>query len=198
MRLILSGHIHRNGLLVMGTGKLALRNFPNLPPVAQTVRTIRGVGYGEVRGLRPPAVAATPATGNTYLGPLFVNTTSAGPRGNLCEGSMPVRAAGTCDHQPRQRWNDRQGFTAADHSEAAGTGQCRAARGDGGTAAAGGAAGDELHVPVSYARAVIPGRAEGASPESRTKQKIPMYLAFRARRFAASRNDRGVRHHFAS
>jgi Calcineurin-like phosphoesterase len=86
VRLILSGHIHRNGLLVIGTGKLALRNFPNLPPVTQTVRTIRGVSYAEVRGLRPPAVAATPATRNTYLGPLYVNTTSAGPRGSQCEG----------------------------------------------------------------------------------------------------------------
>jgi len=86
VRLILSGHIHRNGLLVTGSGKLALRNFPNLPPVTQNVRTIRGVSYAEVRGLRPPAVAATPATGNTYLGPLYVNTTSSGPRGNFCEG----------------------------------------------------------------------------------------------------------------
>lgn len=84
VRLILSGHIHRNGLLVIGTDKLGLRNFPNLPPVAQNVRTVRGVGYADVRGQRLPAVAATP-TGQTYLGPLFVNTTSAGPRGNRCE-----------------------------------------------------------------------------------------------------------------
>jgi len=85
VRLVLSGHIHRNGLLVTGTGKLALRNFPNLPPVAQNVRTLRGVSYTDVRGVPLPAVASV--AGSTYLGPLYVNTTSAGPRGHRCDPS---------------------------------------------------------------------------------------------------------------
>ena len=79
--------LSRDLRLVVGTGKLALRNFPNLPPVDHNVRTIRGVGYADARGLRPPFVASTPTTGNTYLGPLYVNTTSAGPRGNRCEAT---------------------------------------------------------------------------------------------------------------
>jgi hypothetical protein len=86
VRLVLSGHIHRNGLLVVGSGKVSLRRSSNLPTSVQNVRVIRGLAYPNVRGLPPPAVARTPETGQTFLGPLYVNTTSAGPRGNYCEG----------------------------------------------------------------------------------------------------------------
>ena len=86
VRLVLSGHIHRNGLLVVGSGKVSLRRSSNLPPSVYNVRVIRGVAYPNVRGLRPPEVARTPETRETFLGPLYVNTTSAGPRGNYCEG----------------------------------------------------------------------------------------------------------------
>ena len=45
-------------------------------------------------------------------------------------------------------------------------------------------------VQAGFNPAVIPGRAEGASPESR-KAENPDASGFRARRFAASRNDSG-------
>jgi hypothetical protein len=74
VRLILSGHIHRSGLFVVYT-----------PAADRNLRLTRRVAYQNVRGIRPPAVATRPETNNTYLGPLYVNTTSAGPRGHQYE-----------------------------------------------------------------------------------------------------------------
>ncbi len=74
VRLILTGHIHRNGLFVVSA-----------PARDRSLRLIHTVSYAGVRGVRPPAVATKPETGNTYLEPLYVNTTSAGPRGNRWE-----------------------------------------------------------------------------------------------------------------
>ncbi|HEX8907542.1 MAG TPA: metallophosphoesterase, partial [Longimicrobiaceae bacterium] len=76
VRLVLSGHIHRNGLFVVYT------------PGADTLikgkavagqLLVRGLTPGAVRGAPPPAVAIVP---EGRRGPLYVNTTSAGPRGN--------------------------------------------------------------------------------------------------------------------
>jgi 3',5'-cyclic AMP phosphodiesterase CpdA len=74
VRLVLSGHIHRHGLLVLSR-----------PTAQRKAWLIRAVTHAGVRGLRPPAVATRPDLRETYLGPLFVNTTSAGPRGHEYE-----------------------------------------------------------------------------------------------------------------
>lgn len=70
IRVVLSGHIHRNGLLVAYA--------PASDPKAMIVRS---VSYQSVRGIRPPRVAV--GAGGAYGAPLYANTTSAGPRGNL-------------------------------------------------------------------------------------------------------------------
>jgi len=73
VRLIFSGHIHRNGLFVVhvpGAGA---------GPALAGRMLIRGQTEALVRGAPPPAVTRSPEGKN---GPLFVNTTSAGPRGN--------------------------------------------------------------------------------------------------------------------
>jgi hypothetical protein len=74
VRLVLSGHIHRHGLLVLSR-----------PTAQRKAWLIRAVTHAGVRGIRPPAVATRPDLRETYLGPLFVNTTSAGPRGHEYE-----------------------------------------------------------------------------------------------------------------
>lgn len=73
VRAILSGHIHRNGLYAVHvagkergavlTGEMLVRQV--VPPA--------------VIGAKPPAIVRTP---DAFIGPLYVNTTSAGPRGN--------------------------------------------------------------------------------------------------------------------
>jgi hypothetical protein len=83
VRLILSGHIHRNGLFAVSA-----------PAEDRSLRLIRNVSLRHVQGVRPPAVATKPETGNTFLGPLYVNTTSAGPRGNLWEAGHSFVAPG--------------------------------------------------------------------------------------------------------
>jgi hypothetical protein len=73
VRLVFSGHIHRNGLFVV--------HVPGAragPAVAGRM-LVQGQTVELVRGVRPPAVTISPEGKN---GPLFVNTTSAGPRGN--------------------------------------------------------------------------------------------------------------------
>jgi hypothetical protein len=73
VRLVFSGHIHRNGLYVIhvpGSGA---------GPAVAGRMLIRGQTEALVRGAPPPAVTRSPEGKN---GPLFVNTTSAGPRGN--------------------------------------------------------------------------------------------------------------------
>jgi Calcineurin-like phosphoesterase len=73
IRAVLSGHIHRNGLLVA--------HFM----AAEKVWLMRAVNYKESRGIKPPGVATLPNSPARFTGPLYVNTTSAGPRGNHYE-----------------------------------------------------------------------------------------------------------------
>jgi V8-like Glu-specific endopeptidase len=73
VRLVLSGHIHRNGLYVVHVA-----DRKSGPAIAGQL-LVNGVREQQVRGARPPAVSST-AEGR--LGPLYVNTTSAGPRGH--------------------------------------------------------------------------------------------------------------------
>jgi hypothetical protein len=75
VRLVLSGHIHRNGLFVV-----------HVPQSYRPDSVIGGqmltrlVDPHVAGGVRPPAVTSTPEGDH---GPLYVNTTSAGPRGHL-------------------------------------------------------------------------------------------------------------------
>jgi hypothetical protein len=73
VRLVFSGHIHRSGLYVVHVPTVTT----NLVQAGNM--HVRGVTGSLVRGARPPAVAIIVEGKN---GPLFVNTTSAGPRGN--------------------------------------------------------------------------------------------------------------------
>ena len=75
VRLVFSGHIHRNGLYVVHEPAAGTRQGP----AVAGQRLVRGVVEHIVRGARPPAVAKVP---EGMRGPLYVNTTSAGPRGN--------------------------------------------------------------------------------------------------------------------
>jgi hypothetical protein len=79
IRLVMSGHIHRNGLLVVRT--------PRVEPKAWI---IRGVNYDRARNAPPPRVGSSEPDANgqaiSYFGPLYVNTTSAGPRGHRYQG----------------------------------------------------------------------------------------------------------------
>jgi outer membrane protein OmpA-like peptidoglycan-associated protein len=72
VRLILSGHIHRNGLFI------ATAPFGRSPGWM-----LRDVSSAKVNGVAWPAVATNDSSRDTFLGPLYVNTTSTGPRGNL-------------------------------------------------------------------------------------------------------------------
>lgn len=81
VRLVLSGHIHRSGLYVVHD-RLTLRYHPGYGHwVHESKRTLamRGLPPSGVRGARPPAVSLAP---EGKQGPLYVNTTSAGPRGS--------------------------------------------------------------------------------------------------------------------
>lgn len=84
VRLVLSGHIHRNNLFVVHKGSFRSGGYFDrsgfFTPATQNERLfIRGVAPAAVRKARPPAVTLTP---EGHSGPLYVNTTSAGPRGN--------------------------------------------------------------------------------------------------------------------
>jgi hypothetical protein len=74
VRLVVSGHIHRNGLLVA-----------YVPTGDQKKRWIvRSVTHQEVRSAPPPKVASRRSTSGQvqFPAPLYANTTSGGPRGN--------------------------------------------------------------------------------------------------------------------
>jgi len=73
VRLVLAGHIHRNGLYVVH------KPGPAKGAAVAGELLIRRVLPNDVAGAKPPAVSATP---EGQQGPLYVNTTSAGPRGN--------------------------------------------------------------------------------------------------------------------
>jgi len=73
VRLVFSGHIHRNGLFVTYIpGAIAGRAVAGK-------RLIKAQTEELARGARPPAVTLSP---EGRAGPLFINTTSAGPRGH--------------------------------------------------------------------------------------------------------------------
>jgi hypothetical protein len=84
VRMVFSGHIHRNGLHVVhiggGSEKSATRGK----------WLLRGVAPHLVRGALPPAVALTP---EGKQGPLYINTTSGGPRGHWHPIGTPVGTA---------------------------------------------------------------------------------------------------------
>ncbi len=73
VRAVFSGHIHRNGLYAAYTAP-ATRG-----PLLAGEMLVRGVVEPAVRGATPPAIVRTP---DAFTGPLYVNTTSGGPRGN--------------------------------------------------------------------------------------------------------------------
>jgi peptidoglycan hydrolase-like protein with peptidoglycan-binding domain len=70
VRLVLSGHIHRRGLFTV----------PRVRQQGKDVWKLQDVSSFNTQGVRSP-LAATSA-GQNYLGPLYVNTTSAGPLGH--------------------------------------------------------------------------------------------------------------------
>jgi hypothetical protein len=74
VRLVLSGHIHRLGLLVA---------YP--PSNDRESRLLRSVTFAEVRGARRSVAAVRREAGRVraFPAPLYVNTTSAGPLGNV-------------------------------------------------------------------------------------------------------------------
>jgi hypothetical protein len=82
IRLIFSGHIHRNDLLVArrATGD------KKISAVAGHLLT-RGITPALVRNVRAPAVSS-----KGDIGPLYVNTTSAGPRGHWYPAPIPDAA----------------------------------------------------------------------------------------------------------
>ena len=101
IRLVLSGHIHRNGLLAAF-----------VPSENKKVWLIRALTHQEVRTGAPfPWVAIRrPASGpvRPIPAPLYVNTTSAGPRGNQVRSQPPRGAARLRHHQPLERRDDRE------------------------------------------------------------------------------------------
>jgi hypothetical protein len=84
VRLVFSGHVHRNGLYVVHPP--AKEIYENRPK--DIVRqwhlagalVVRGQAPNVIHGVRPPAVTATL---EGKQGPLYVTTTSAGPRGSF-------------------------------------------------------------------------------------------------------------------
>jgi hypothetical protein len=74
VRMVLSGHNHRFGLLVA---------YP--PTDDRESRLMKSVTLDEVRGARAGMAAVRREAGRVraFPSPLYVNTTSAGPRGNL-------------------------------------------------------------------------------------------------------------------
>ena len=74
VRMVLSGHNHRFGLLVA---------YP--PTDDRESRLMKSVTLDEVRGARAGVAAARREAGSVraFPSPLYVNTTSAGPRGNV-------------------------------------------------------------------------------------------------------------------
>jgi len=80
VRLVFSGHIHRHGLLTAHWRTMSLAgDGPRTPPKIVKVLGVRSVSPQVIKGAKAPL-----ATGGQVriAGPLYVNTTSAGPRGN--------------------------------------------------------------------------------------------------------------------
>jgi hypothetical protein len=91
VRMVLSGHIHRNVLLMnyMPKHKIELTNpkdnFRNR--VITGALVVRRVVEQAVKGAKPPAVVID-ATPERRQGPLYILTTSAGPRGSFEERAL--------------------------------------------------------------------------------------------------------------
>ena len=82
VRAIFSGHIHRNGLYAVHVADASRgRELAGEMLVRQVVPPAVG-------GARPPAIVRTP---DAFPGPLYVNTTSGGPRGHYM-GRVPTEA----------------------------------------------------------------------------------------------------------
>jgi hypothetical protein len=73
VRAVFSGHIHRNGLYAVHVGK------KEQGALLAGEYLVRQVIPPAVRGAKPPAIVRTP---DGFTGPLYVNTTSGGPRGH--------------------------------------------------------------------------------------------------------------------
>ncbi|MDB4998509.1 MAG: hypothetical protein JWM74_5941, partial [Myxococcaceae bacterium] len=73
VRLVLSGHIHRNGRFGVRIGTKADGD------IVEGELLIRSLEQKEVQGAAMPAVSTS---SKDILAPVYVNTTSAGPRGN--------------------------------------------------------------------------------------------------------------------
>ena len=73
VRIVLSGHIHRNGLYGIRVGTRADGELLDGEYLVQSV------AHDEIRGTRSPAISHLT---KSLHAPLYVNTTSAGPRGN--------------------------------------------------------------------------------------------------------------------
>ena len=99
VRMVLSGHIHRNVLLVTHppTQKIELTNpkdsFRNR--VITGTLIVRRVLAQAVRGAKPPAVTTDRmfTAPETRQGPLYILTTSAGPRGSFEERKLTKEEA---------------------------------------------------------------------------------------------------------
>ena len=74
IRIIVSGHNHRNGLFTAWT-----------PRQDRSAMLLQNVTESEIRGAQFPVAGANRKANTTYLEPLYVNTTSGGPRGNRYE-----------------------------------------------------------------------------------------------------------------
>ena len=94
VRMVLSGHIHRNGLYVVhpATNRIYVatpKDIVKQQPIVGAL-LVRGVVPQAVSGARPPAVTGVP---DHRPGPLYVTTTSAGPRGSFED--MPLTGSQT-------------------------------------------------------------------------------------------------------
>jgi hypothetical protein len=85
VRLVLSGHIHRQDLLTVNPDRLPLAPpGPREPVTMLPVLAVKGTTAQQVKGAVYPAAT----TGQRpLLGPVYVNTTSGGPKGNRYFGS---------------------------------------------------------------------------------------------------------------
>jgi hypothetical protein len=83
VRLVLSGHIHRAGLLTAQWKNFEIRSEGQTEkPISVKTMVVQSVLPNEVQGVRAPLVRSQNNPGGPLPGPLYVNTTSAGPIGS--------------------------------------------------------------------------------------------------------------------
>src|SRR5262249_27358748 len=73
VRIVLSGHIHRNGMYGVRVGNRSDSEMVDGEYI------VRSLDHDEIRGTRSPGISHLT---HSLRAPLYVNTTSAGPRGN--------------------------------------------------------------------------------------------------------------------